>query len=168
MNLKEEILQAIHSGENQLPILRKEVHIMEDRLHATGKQIIRHLARNQKATETLEARVRRPHTTTVSRQDWKAKAILETLRFDRIEARRDDITEAAQQTFQWAVSNRRSPPRNWLESGAGICWISGKPGAGKSTLMKFLTGQDEVRSRLETWTTATAKNNRLIIIKHYF
>ena len=28
---------------------------------------------------------------------------------------------------------------NWLQDGTGIFWISGKPGSGKSTLMKFIT-----------------------------
>lgn len=39
----------------------------------------------------------------------------------------------------------------WLSHGNGIFHISGKPGAGKSTLMKFLVESDNVRKYLNTW-----------------
>lgn len=50
---------------------------------------------------------------------------------------------------------RRNEQRSftsWLSNGKGIFHISGKPGAGKSTLMKFLAGSDEVRKYLNTWS----------------
>lgn len=39
----------------------------------------------------------------------------------------------------------------WLRSDSGIYWITGKPGAGKSTLMKFLSENERTSRNLETW-----------------
>lgn len=41
---------------------------------------------------------------------------------------------------------------NWLSHGNGVFHISGKPGAGKSTLMKYLAESSEVRKHLDIWT----------------
>lgn len=41
---------------------------------------------------------------------------------------------------------------NWLSHGKGVFHISGKPGAGKSTLMKYLAESSEVRKHLGAWT----------------
>lgn len=53
---------------------------------------------------------------------------------------------------------------NWLSHGNGIFHISGKPGAGKSTLMKFLVESDKVRSYLDTW----AGDKKLTISSFFF
>jgi hypothetical protein len=53
---------------------------------------------------------------------------------------------------------------NWLENGQGIFYISGKPGAGKSTLMKYLCCHDELAGRLTTW----AGKDQLIFAKFFF
>jgi Cdc6-like AAA superfamily ATPase len=40
---------------------------------------------------------------------------------------------------------------NWLSSGTGIYHVSGKPGSGKSTLMKFLCDHPHTKAELEKW-----------------
>jgi energy-coupling factor transporter ATP-binding protein EcfA2 len=56
----------------------------------------------------------------------------------------------------------------WLQQGEGIYWIKGKPGSGKSTLVKFITGYDNQNRRtlecLEKW--AGSKPPR--ILSFYF
>ncbi|ERS98115.1 hypothetical protein HMPREF1624_04895 [Sporothrix schenckii ATCC 58251] len=52
----------------------------------------------------------------------------------------------------------------WLESGRGIFWISGKPGSGKSTLIKFIADHPRTRELLQT----QAAGKRLIVASHYF
>jgi hypothetical protein len=42
---------------------------------------------------------------------------------------------------------------NWLSHGNGIFHISGKPGAGKSTLMKYLTESSKVKKYMEIWAS---------------
>ncbi|CZR62711.1 uncharacterized protein PAC_12608 [Phialocephala subalpina] len=41
---------------------------------------------------------------------------------------------------------------SWLESGSGIFYLSGKPGSGKSTMMKFVTREKRTAEVLKTWT----------------
>lgn len=52
----------------------------------------------------------------------------------------------------------------WLEHGNGIFHVSGKPGAGKSTLMKYLSESEQVVNHLSTW----ARDSQLIFASFYF
>jgi hypothetical protein len=52
-------------------------------------------------------------------------------RFERIE-------EAYGPTFEWIWTDPDVGFESWLTSGTGTYWISGKPGSGKSTLMKYI------------------------------
>lgn len=52
----------------------------------------------------------------------------------------------------------------WLSHGNGIFHISGKPGAGKSTLMKYLAESEEVRNNLNTW----AHDSELVFASFFF
>ncbi|KAL2675642.1 hypothetical protein Neosp_011832 [[Neocosmospora] mangrovei] len=51
---------------------------------------------------------------------------------------------------------------DWLGSGDPIYWISGKPGSGKSTLMKFLSSNPRTREFLNKWQPEVQ------IFSHYF
>ncbi|KAM7221382.1 hypothetical protein V8F06_003157 [Rhypophila decipiens] len=94
-----------------------------------------------------------------SRFDGKLKASLKALeaakelfmlalhsdnQFDQIDSRQSSIRNAHAKTCKWVLDNHSY--RDWLDSGklrehCGFIWIKGKPGAGKSTLMKFLLFQ---------------------------
>ncbi|KAI2634144.1 hypothetical protein GGS26DRAFT_552389 [Hypomontagnella submonticulosa] len=51
------------------------------------------------------------------------------------------------------VSKTRDNFINWLKQGSGIFHISGKPGSGKSTLMKYLTRHPKTKSHLRIWSS---------------
>ncbi|KAK0644033.1 hypothetical protein B0T16DRAFT_293275, partial [Cercophora newfieldiana] len=53
---------------------------------------------------------------------------------------------------------------DWLTSGRKMFWVSGKPGSGKSTFMKFLADNPKTRAALDRW----ASPNRLVLASHYF
>lgn len=53
---------------------------------------------------------------------------------------------------------------NWLLRGNGIFHISGKPGAGKSTLMKYFAESDQVKKHLDTW----AGDKELVFASFFF
>ncbi|KAE8444336.1 hypothetical protein EG329_000646 [Mollisiaceae sp. DMI_Dod_QoI] len=90
--------------------------------------------------------------------DDRCKArILQTLWFRKMTDRREDITAAHQKTLKWAFQ----PPKekntwddlsDWLRTGAGVYWISGKAGSGKSTLMKYLYSSQNTQTLLSEWT----------------
>ncbi|RYP53557.1 hypothetical protein DL769_010497 [Monosporascus sp. CRB-8-3] len=71
------------------------------------------------------------------------KQILDSLRFKRIDSRHEEIDTAQSRTCKWLLRDRRF--LDWLDSSKlsqhhGFLWIKGKPGSGKSTLMKFMFG----------------------------
>ncbi|KAF4466302.1 hypothetical protein FALBO_6836 [Fusarium albosuccineum] len=100
--------------------------------------------------------------------------IASSLLFDTIGARELAIPEAHIKTFKWIFSEPRigddgqplwSDFPRWLESESeDIYWITGKPGAGKSTLMKHVLGKTSLRFHLEKWTG----NLPLILAGFYF
>jgi ankyrin repeat protein len=65
---------------------------------------------------------------------------LDSLRFDQIDARHATIKTAHAKTCKWLFS--KSKYQDWLDVNNisehhGFLWIKGKPGTGKSTIMKF-------------------------------
>lgn len=86
--------------------------------------------------------------------------ILNALKYDGMDSRRDEVGEAAPDTFRWLIKEDKIPPghdaatmsfRKWLSSGQGVWHIMGKPGSGKSTLMRLAESDREARSQLEKW-----------------
>jgi hypothetical protein len=83
--------------------------------------------------------------------------LLNKLGFPEIVQRQERIPKALQNTFEW-VYQEPKPDQNWtsfiewLACGNGIYWITGKPGSGKSTLMKFIHGDDRTVLHLREWS----------------
>lgn len=95
--------------------------------------------------------------------------VLDCLWYPMIDERRSNVAQAHFKTLQWALS----PPTpevewddlsEWLRSGSGVYWVSGKAGSGKSTLMKYLYQNSDARAALETWATGW----RLIMANFFF
>jgi len=68
------------------------------------------------------------------------RILLDSLRFDQIDARQMTIKNAHAKTCKWLLT--KSEYIDWLDTTKlgehhGLLWIKGKPGTGKSTLMKF-------------------------------
>lgn len=68
------------------------------------------------------------------------KAILDSLRFEQIDSRHSNIKAVYSKTCQWLL--RHPDYIHWLDPDEfnnhhGFLWINGKPGSGKSSLMKF-------------------------------
>ncbi|KAK3388050.1 YhhN-like protein-domain-containing protein [Podospora didyma] len=96
--------------------------------------------------------------------------ILESLRDPIMKMRENNISEAHGSTYQWMLTpESRSPFPDvrffeWLSEGNGVFWVAGKPGSGKSTLMKFVYTAPETRKRLQRW----AGDDRLVVGGHFF
>lgn len=67
----------------------------------------------------------------IHRQD-----VLASLRFQELGARQANIRNAHNRTCKWILKHKTYV--KWRSSTCGTFWIVGKPGAGKSTLMKYL------------------------------
>ncbi|RYP07352.1 hypothetical protein DL764_002568 [Monosporascus ibericus] len=85
--------------------------------------------------------------------------VLSTLWFREMNERENTIEEPSYETVKWVFSEE--PLANgekrrfaeWLKSDQSVFWVSGKPGSGKSTLMKFLFGDSRTTEHLEKWKT---------------
>lgn len=87
--------------------------------------------------------------------------IMRTLRFDGMELRRSQISDAHKRTYRWAYMSNFS---DWMITEHPLFWISGKPGSGKSTLMKYLVNSPDTSAYLGKW----AGTRKLVIIDYFF
>ncbi|KAM0430101.1 hypothetical protein ACHAPT_006107 [Fusarium lateritium] len=88
--------------------------------------------------------------------------VLRGLYFKSMQVRHQTIAKAHEKTFRWILEHQinketeelthASTFAQWLETGNGIYWISGKAGSGKSTLMKLLTDHPRTADLLSTWS----------------
>ncbi|KIV80590.1 hypothetical protein PV11_08081 [Exophiala sideris] len=62
---------------------------------------------------------------------------LQSLWFPEIQYREKQIVTAHKRSYRW-LSDPKTGLSNWLQSESRLFWIQGKPGCGKSTLMKHL------------------------------
>ena len=93
---------------------------------------------------------------------------LESLRFDDMNLRGNEISESHQKTFGWIFKDGTNLPwdnfNRWLQKGQEMYWISGKAGSGKSTLMKFIVEDKRTSHALSSW----ASGKECMILKFYF
>ncbi|KAH0592616.1 hypothetical protein MHUMG1_09606 [Metarhizium humberi] len=108
------------------------------------------------------------HLSEAGQTTFKNQQVLEALYFRTLPSRSHQIASAHAETFKWAYSNdpkRRVKFREWLETRKDVFWIHGKPGSGKSTLMKYLYCNDETKTILQShWE----RQKRLVLAKFFF
>lgn len=98
--------------------------------------------------------------------------ILRSLHYTTIKERQHRIPEAYIETFTW-IFKGSSPDQScqikfvdFLQGAGNLFWVQGKPGSGKSTLMKFLSSHAETRLHLEQW--ASGSERKLLLASHFF
>jgi NACHT domain len=89
----------------------------------------------------------------------RREALLESLTFDRMDARLRNVTRATPKTCDWVF--RHKDFKAWLQDNPiakhqGFLWIRGKPGSGKSTIMK------------NVWNWAKKRRPKNTIVLSYF
>jgi hypothetical protein len=98
--------------------------------------------------------------------------ILNRLYYQAIADRYERIPQAYQNTFEWVfheptVSNDKTSFDSylgWLRGHEPVYWVTGKPGAGKSTLMKYMYTEPRTRQHATYWSG----NAELITAGFYF
>ncbi|KAH9909925.1 hypothetical protein F4778DRAFT_25090 [Xylariomycetidae sp. FL2044] len=96
--------------------------------------------------------------------------------------RYEEVPDAAAQTYRWLLENSADGAKDdrwtddelrnsarlkftrWLTSGSGIFHISGKAGAGKSSIMKLITRHKATSALLSQWSGS----KKLVISKFFF
>jgi AAA ATPase domain len=100
------------------------------------------------------------------------QVILGDMQFWTMNRREDSISKEHEHTFEWIFSQKPSnnsvqPHVNfadWLIRQEPLYWISGKPGSGKSTLMKYIAKNPRTMDYLKHW----AGDNKLVTASFYF
>lgn len=101
--------------------------------------------------------------------------LIDSLRFTEITERFETVDESHAKTFDWIFQpiqstaqyeqgRRWSDFRSWLQYGAGLYWINGKAGSGKSTLMKHIVSHGKTSVLLKSW----AGDSNLCIGEFFF
>lgn len=79
------------------------------------------------------------------------RSIIGSLSFPAMRDRGDLIPEAYKKTFEWIFHDSTGFTK-WLEAeDEPIYWITGKPGSGKSTLIKYILDHPTITSSLRSW-----------------
>ncbi|KAI3325372.1 hypothetical protein HD806DRAFT_446340 [Xylariaceae sp. AK1471] len=96
----------------------------------------------------------------------REEAMLRGLDYVQRPVRYETIPDAHKRTFSWIFD--RGPTSHgfaeWLETGKGIYWITGKPGSGKSTLMKYILHHPKTSQKLSSWSSSTP----IVVASHFF
>ncbi|KAL8392503.1 hypothetical protein RB595_002624 [Gaeumannomyces hyphopodioides] len=120
----------------------------------------------------------------------KRERLLRSFKFENMNERRNRVTPSHSGTFSWVLqdgsdsdrssdvagtwgqdANTRDMSRadiswdrfsDWLRSTAPAYWISGKPGSGKTTLMKCLLSHSLTRTFLNLWEPD------VVLVSHFF
>lgn len=93
--------------------------------------------------------------------------LLDSLRYDDINLRLNEISESHSRTFGWVFEDetcdRWNSLSSWLKHGQSLYWINGKAGSGKSTFMKFLVSDHRTLQALDIWSGG----KECVILAHY-
>ncbi|KAH7234098.1 hypothetical protein B0J15DRAFT_571685 [Fusarium solani] len=199
--LKDTIQQCSSKSENKLDLIAQGNTETRDQLlqamnNAQSRMEAYIKSESSKNTRLLQTHIAAVDSSTQRQvdqfQEWKDKQneeldyqrLLQSLKFERMEERKNQITENYPQTFRWILEEpdekasffewatddeanstggfSSSPGSNgqgghwhsfvdWLESKCSIYWVSGKPGSGKSTLMKFVSSNPKTKRLLGNW-----------------
>jgi hypothetical protein len=94
----------------------------------------------------------------MDRETLLRRRMIATLSFPDMRDRYERIPEAHQKTFDWVFHEDNSIKFDnfvdWLRSNNSLYWITGKPGAGKSTLMKYISHDPRLQHYLKVWQAA--------------
>ncbi|KPM44185.1 hypothetical protein AK830_g2336 [Neonectria ditissima] len=103
--------------------------------------------------------------------------VLKRLFFSRIYDRKQQVATAEAGTYTWILDEHEDPAcasdplraqarsrlLKWLRSENNIIHLSGKPGSGKSTLMKLLLEHPRTRQELRHWA-----NGKTLVFSYFF
>ncbi|KAH8803519.1 hypothetical protein F5884DRAFT_739958 [Xylogone sp. PMI_703] len=110
-------------------------------------------AENIKTRDHFSTQLRDQDLKSLSKEEYDK--FLGSLQYDTMNARKSAIVRSHEHTFDWIFDDTTDVPwhnlSKWMGSDERIYWISGKPGSGKSTLMKFLVDDTRTKDRLKEW-----------------
>ena len=143
----------------------------DDKLLQTKDKILEAILKSRQESDVALVDISLQVSTLVeASRHQKIACILNSLDFETRRSRESDIAEAEYRTFEWIFqdhywsTNQYVGFRQWLLTGNGNFWISGKAGSGKSVLMSYISKTQDTQDLLQYW----AGTARLIVAKYFF
>ncbi|KAF5668955.1 NACHT domain-containing protein [Fusarium circinatum] len=104
------------------------------------------------------------------RENEAYESLLSSFQYPDMNHRKNEIHRRHKSTFDWifkggvldTTQRVRSDFVRWLKSSEGRYWISGRPGTGKSVLMKFIISDERTIDTLQQWQP------QVRILTHFF
>ncbi|KLP00031.1 uncharacterized protein Y057_8585 [Fusarium fujikuroi] len=121
-------------------------------IHADHKGMTKYTSCHDKGYEAVAGELIRWAKDTraiLSRLGELEQECLRCLYFDGLESREESIGPPLAGTFAWIWNTEQCNFVDWLKSGSGLYWITGRALSGKSTLLKYITNTtpDEIRKK---------------------
>ncbi|KAL1872654.1 hypothetical protein Daus18300_004200 [Diaporthe australafricana] len=157
------ICAAFKKNSEQVEKIRELVDSLVQQSRVSKLECLQSFLDDFKDADTLPRLEQRNH-------EW----ILKALEFEGMNARRAQVEWTEGDTFEWLITDDAVPDnhpdlkvsfKQWLSTGRGVYHVTGKPGSGKSTLMKLIDHAAATREQLESWASQTQE--RLIMATFY-
>ena len=121
---------------------------------ATETNLKRHFDQGQ--AEIIQAVTKKQRQEESQDSKRRENAILQHLSYPTMKVRYENIDQAHARTFNWIFDSSMRSTRykfsEWLEgSDEKLYWINGKPGSGKSTLMRYIVEDARTKKKLQKW-----------------
>ncbi|KAI2465412.1 hypothetical protein F4781DRAFT_424824 [Annulohypoxylon bovei var. microspora] len=87
----------------------------------------------------------------------KVEDIMESLSIPDQDYRFGTIDKNFEHTFEWVFDAEKTSLPMWLRDGKDVFWIHGKPGSGKSTLMKFIAKDQRTWEHLHDFSSGAIR-----------
>ena len=138
--------------------VRTRAHVSEAEKHITSRMQFIKLSQEEAHT----------HREQEQRSRLQRQVFLDSLWFDETNSRMNEIAASHRDTFHWIFDDDQKPRwdsfTTWLKGDEPVYWIHGKPGSGKSTLMKFLASASPTKDCLAN----RYPNDKVLVVTYYF
>ncbi|EPS41150.1 hypothetical protein H072_4976 [Dactylellina haptotyla CBS 200.50] len=158
VRLREETNFGVAEQSKQYKSLDSSIQLLFKEFCLSHTRVVDLIRSDNESTRAVIINELRSWKTEADRKDIedRKKRLLESLVHGSPFTRENDIHEEHDGTFEWiledkTVSNKSVAFSTWLREGNGIFWIQGKPGSGKSSLMKYIRKSNGVSKLLESW-----------------
>lgn len=164
--------QALKTEVDHTAKLERLASLLQDMNKTVNEKMNSSTDQTAKPLQVSEMEALEQHLSTLEiteRDTRRDHNVVRNLAFKHRTDRYRSIPKAHEQTLAWIFDPKNSNGKGallleWLRGGQGIFWVSGKPGSGKSTLMKFLADSPQTQVELSQWS----REKSVITTSHYF
>ena len=170
--LQADILRAIHGSSNEIS---SQIEALATKIPTTLRAKESSTLGNWRHIHEADiSQVERQLTEAIESDDREqaSQMILDSLFYEQLHDRHDAVALAHRRTFRWIFDVQHVETGSWTNFQAWLSntqsdnfyWITGRPGSGKSTLMRFIADDPQTTSCLQQW----AGNDQFVVASCFF